>query len=76
MQNNKNLHHYNGYSVSPSAHRLADGWFAAKLLLTRGDTGDADPVSYKFDALDYFDSETQAVGHATAWARGWVDSRG
>jgi hypothetical protein len=76
MQNNKHIHQYNGYSVSPSAHRLPDGWFAANLLLTRGDARSAEPVSYKFDALDYFDSETQAVGHATAWARGWVDSRG
>jgi hypothetical protein len=76
MQNNKNLHHYNGYSVSPSAHRLPDGWFAANLLLTRGDAADADPISYTFDALDYFDSEMQALGHATAWARDWVDSRG
>jgi len=55
---------------------LPDGWFAANLLLTRGDARSAGPASYKFDALDYFDSETQAVGHATAWARGWVDSRG
>jgi hypothetical protein len=76
MQNNKHIHHYNGYSVSPSAHRLPDGWFAANLLLTRGDARSAEPVSYQFDALDYFDSETQALGHATAWARGWVDSRG
>ena len=76
MQNNKHIHQYNGYSVSPSAHRLPDGWFAANLLLTRGDARSAGLASYKFDALDYFDSETQAVGHATAWARGWVDSRG
>ncbi|MGF6808376.1 hypothetical protein OKW30_003502 [Paraburkholderia sp. Clong3] len=76
MQNNKPVHQYNGYSISPSAHRLPDGWFAANLLLTRSDARSAAPVAYKFDALDYFDSETQAVGHATAWARGWVDSRG
>jgi hypothetical protein len=76
MQNNKHLHHYNGYSVSPSAHRLPDGWFAANLLLVRADALEADPVSYKFHALDYFDNETQALGHATTWARDWVDSRG
>ncbi len=75
MQNNKNLHYYNGYSVSPSAHRLPDGWFAANLLLTR-DAVDVDSISYTFDALDHFDSEMQAVGHATSWAREWVDSRG
>ncbi|BCQ28851.1 hypothetical protein NK8_70410 (plasmid) [Caballeronia sp. NK8] len=74
MHSNQNLHHYNGYSISPSSHRLPDGWFAANLLLTRGPG--AWPVYYHFDALDYFDSETQAVGHAAAWARGWVDSRG
>ncbi len=76
MQNNKHIHQYNGYSVSPSAHRLPDGWFAANLLLMRGDARSAEPVSYQFDALDYFDSETRALGHATEWARGWVDSRG
>jgi hypothetical protein len=76
LMQNYNFHHYNGYSVSPSAYRLPDGWFAANLLLTKGDAENAEPVSYKFDALDYFDSETQAVGHATAWARRWVDSRG
>jgi len=76
MQNNKYIHHYNGYSVSPSVHQLPDGWFAANLLLVRGDTRDTAPVSYRFHALDYFDNEAQALGHATAWARGWVDSRG
>jgi hypothetical protein len=76
MQNHKHIHQYNGYLVSPSAHQLPDGWFAANLMLTRGDACSAEPVSYHFDALDYFDSERQAVGHATAWARGWVDSRG
>src|ERR1700733_4342867 len=59
MQNNKHLHHYNGYSVSPSAHRLPDGWFAANLLLVRGGALCDEPVSYKFHALDYFDNETQ-----------------
>ncbi len=78
MQNNKHIYQYNGYSVSPSAHRLTDGWFAANLLLVRGDarSDGSHPPSYKFHALDYFDSETQAVEHATAWGRGWVDSRG
>nr|WP_244818729.1 hypothetical protein [Caballeronia sp. Lep1P3] len=76
MQNYENTHQYNGYLISPSAHQLSDGWFAVNLLLTRGDAFSVDPVSYHFDALDYFDSERQAVGHATAWARGWVDSRG
>lgn len=51
MQNNKHIHQYNGYSVSPSAHRLPDGWFAANLLLTRGDARSAELASYKFDAL-------------------------
>lgn len=70
MQNSKCIHQYNGYSVFPSAHRLPDGWFAANLLLTRCGARSAEPVSCKFDALDYFDSETQAVGRAVTWARG------
>jgi hypothetical protein len=62
MQNNKHIHQYNGYSVPPSAHRLQDGSFAASLLLTRGDAKGPGPVSYKFDALDYFDSENTSCG--------------
>jgi hypothetical protein len=61
---------------SPSAHRLPDGWFTANLLLIRGDFESAGSAEYSFDALDYFDNETQAVGHAAIWARKWVDSRG
>jgi hypothetical protein len=76
MQINIQIHQYNGYSVSPSAHRLPDGWFVANLLLVRADARRAEPISYQFHALDYFDSETQAVRHATTWARDWVDSRG
>jgi hypothetical protein len=78
MQNNKLIQQYNGYSVSPSAHRLPDGWFAANLLLVRSDAPSdvSPPPSYAFHALNYFDSETQAVEHATTWGRGWVDSRG
>ncbi|QBC32362.1 MULTISPECIES: hypothetical protein [Pandoraea] len=76
MQNIEHHHQYNGYSIAPSAHQLSDGWFAANLLLVRGGPLDADPVSYNFYALDYFDNETQALGHATTWARDWVDNRG
>jgi hypothetical protein len=76
LQNNLHIHQYNGYSVCPSAHRLPDGWFAANLLLIRSDARSAESVSYKFHALDYFDNEIQALGHASTWARGWVDSRG
>ncbi|CAB3808653.1 hypothetical protein [Pararobbsia alpina] len=76
MQNTKNIHQYNGYSISPSAHRFADGWFAANLLLVADDWRSGEPASYEFHALDYFDNETQALDHATSWAQGWVDSRG
>jgi hypothetical protein len=57
MQIHKPIHQYNGYSVWPSAHRFPDGWFAANVLLTRGGGCSAEPVSYHFDALDYFDSD-------------------
>jgi len=76
MQNYKNTHQYNGYLILPSAHQLPDGWLAANLLLIRGDACSEAPVSYHFDALDHLNSETQAAGHGTAWARGWVDRRG
>ena len=32
---NKHIHHYNGYAVQPSAHRLPDGSFSSNLLLER-----------------------------------------
>jgi hypothetical protein len=76
MHNNNSKYLHNGYSVSPSAHRLPDGWFAANLLLVRRDVEGAGMTRYKFDALDYFHTETQAVTHAATWAREWVDSRG
>ncbi|VVE32208.1 hypothetical protein PEP31012_03734 [Pandoraea eparura] len=76
MQNSQHHHQYNGYSISPSAHQLPDGWFAANLQLVRAGALDADPVAYHFYALDYFDTETQALGHAATWARDWVDNRG
>jgi hypothetical protein len=76
MHNNNSNYRYNGYSVSPSAHRLPHGWFAANLLLVRGDVHSTAKAHYKFDALDYFDSEARAIGHAATWAREWVDSRG
>ncbi|WP_087660097.1 hypothetical protein [Caballeronia terrestris] len=76
MHNNNSNYRYNGYSVSPSAHRLPDGWFASNLLLVRGDVHTTGKAHYKFDALDYFDSEARAIRHAATWAREWVDSRG
>jgi hypothetical protein len=77
MHNNK--YQYHGYSVSPSAHPLPDGWFAANLLLERhnvGSAGSTETAQYQFDALDYFVNEKQAVRHAARWARHWVDTRG
>jgi hypothetical protein len=72
---NQYIHHYNGYCVLPSAHRLPDGSFAANLLLERDSTA---PQSdrYRFDALDYFDNEEQALRYSRDWGRGWVDTRG
>lgn len=68
-------HHYQGYSVSPSAFRLPDGSFTANLVLERL-AGSPDTRYYRFDALDYFDSESQAIQHSCHWARHWVDTRG
>jgi hypothetical protein len=76
MQETKSIHQYNGYSISPSARRFPDGWFAANLLLVADDSRSREPASYEFHALDYFDNETQALEHATSWAHGWVDNRG
>ena len=76
MKNNNHSHHYNGYLVSPSAYRLPDGWFAANLLLVRSDVAEAESAAYTFHALDYFVNEMQALGHASTWARDWIDNRG
>jgi hypothetical protein len=67
---------YNGYAIIPSAYRLPDGWFAANLVLLPLDALAAKAAQYKFDALDYFESEIVALKHAVAWAREWVDDRG
>jgi hypothetical protein len=71
---NENIHHYNVIQ-SPLPHI---GCRTAGLPPTSSKSGvlEAGPVSYKFHALDYFDNETQALGHAMTWARDWVDSRG
>ncbi|QHE93967.1 hypothetical protein [Pandoraea fibrosis] len=76
MKNNNYHHQYNGYSVSPSAYRLPDGWFAANLLLVRSDAANTESASYAFHALEYFEDEMQALGHASTWARDWIDNRG
>jgi len=76
MKNIKHMHQYHGYSISPSAHPLPDGWFAANLQLVRGDAGSPESAHYQFDALDYFENEKQAVRHASRWARNWIDTRG
>lgn len=76
MKNNNHSHRYNGYLVSPSAYRLPDGWFAANLLLVRSDAAEAESAAYTFHALDYFDNEVQALGHASTWARDWINNRG
>ncbi|MDE1182210.1 hypothetical protein [Paraburkholderia sp.] len=72
---NSTIHHYNGYAVKPSAHRLPDGSFSSNLLLERADR--ANPAAqYQFYSLDYFSDEQQALQHSFSWARDWVDTRG
>jgi len=46
------------------------------LVLLPLDALAAKAAQYKFDALDYFESEIVALKHAVAWAREWVDDRG
>ncbi|WJF91425.1 hypothetical protein QS306_09520 [Paraburkholderia bonniea] len=74
MQNIK-THHYNGYAIQPSAHRLPDGFFSSNLLLERPSHA-VEAQRYQFYALDYFKSEEQALQHSYKWARHWVDTRG
>ena len=50
---NKHIHHYNGYAVQPSAHRLPDGSFSSNLLLERADSARTEG-RYQFYSLDYF----------------------
>jgi len=71
----KQIHHYNGYAVKPSAHRLPDGSFSSNLLLERADSARSEG-RYQFYSLDYFTDEEQALQHSTRWARHWVDTRG
>jgi hypothetical protein len=75
MQSKQSHHHYHGYAVHPSAHRLSDGSFSSDLLLERLQPGSAD-TQYRFYSLDYFSSEREAIQHSSRWARDWVDTRG
>jgi hypothetical protein len=68
-------HHYNGYAVKPSAHRLPDGSFSSNLLLERADSARTEG-RYQFFSLDYFKNEEQALQHSARWAHHWVDTRG
>jgi hypothetical protein len=72
---NFHIHHYNGYQVVPSAHRLPDGWFASNLLLERK-SGTNKGNRYQFHVLDCFKDEAQALIHSCKWAKRWVDTRG
>ena len=72
---NKHIHHYNGYAVKPSAHRLPDGSFSSNLLLERANSARTEE-RYQFYSLDYFPNEEQALQHSARWARRWVDTRG
>ncbi|KXU91214.1 hypothetical protein CI15_01130 [Paraburkholderia monticola] len=72
---NKYIHHYNGYAVQPSAHRLPDGSFSSDLLLERADCA-RNEGRYQFYSLDYFRNEDEALQHSARWARAWVDDRG
>jgi hypothetical protein len=71
----KHNHHYNGYAVKPSAHRLPDGSFSSNLLLERADSARTEG-RYQFYSLDYFPNEEQALQHSAHWAHHWVDTRG
>jgi hypothetical protein len=71
----KHIHHYHGYAVQPSAHRLPDGSFSSNLLLERAGKVPAESC-YQFYSLDYFHNEEQALQHSCRWARNWIDSRG
>jgi hypothetical protein len=76
MHNNKSNYRYNGYSVFTIRTSPARRMVHRQLVADTGCFESAGSAEYSFDALDYFDNETQAVGHAAIWARKWVDSRG
>ncbi|MCG7400431.1 MULTISPECIES: hypothetical protein [Caballeronia] len=64
MQTHSPHHHYRGYAIHPSAHRLPDGAFSSNLLLERLRPGRAGP-QYRFFSLDYFASEPEAIRHSS-----------
>jgi hypothetical protein len=64
MQTRHPHHHYRGYAVHPSAHRLPDGTFSSNLLLERLRPSSTDP-QYRFFSLDYFASEREAIRHSS-----------
>ncbi len=74
MQNSI-THHYRGYAISPSVHRLTDGSFSSNLVL-RGPNARSTASTYEFYSLEYFGSEEAALRYSDRWAREWIDNRG
>lgn len=70
-----NIHHYRGYAISPSVHRLTDGTFSSNLVLREADTR-REANTYEFYSLEYFGSEEAALRYSDRWAREWIDTRG
>ena len=69
------IHHYRGYAISPSVHRLADGTFSSNLVLRGADTR-SEANTYEFYSLEYFGNEEAALRSSDRWAREWIDTRG
>lgn len=54
---------------------MADGRFGAQVIVISGHDGPA-LVERRFPALEYFDTEDEAVQYARDWAKAWISENG
>lgn len=53
---------------------MADGRFGAQVVIYTNEVGKL--VERRFPALDYFDTEAEAVAHARGWGERWIEDNG
>jgi hypothetical protein len=65
---------YNGYELHCDPMKMMDGRFGAQVFIC--DDRGSERLERQFPALEYFATEKEAVDHAYAFGKRWVDDRG
>jgi hypothetical protein len=71
----KLLHNGVEYLMHCDPMPMADGRFGAQVVIIKGHDGPV-VIERRFPALDYFDTEAEAVEHARQWGGGWIVGNG